>query len=83
MLDILLFCVFGFSNSPDKLPDSNSVRVPKIRTIFGVVGILKLLAGNIVYLFFIWNLIFVMIYMPVSCPSETHVPVFSFLFYFL
>ncbi|ONH97279.1 hypothetical protein PRUPE_7G181200 [Prunus persica] len=30
----------------DKLPDSNSVRVPKIRTIFGVVGILKLLAGS-------------------------------------
>ncbi|KAH0973203.1 hypothetical protein GBA52_025359 [Prunus armeniaca] len=29
-----------------KLPDSNSVRVPKIRTIFGVVGILKLLAGT-------------------------------------
>lgn len=52
MLDILLFCVFGFSNSPEKLPDSNSVRVPKIRTIFGVVGILKLLAGNIAYLFF-------------------------------
>ncbi|XP_050101870.1 phosphoinositide phosphatase SAC7-like isoform X4 [Malus sylvestris] len=30
----------------DKLPDSSSVRVPKIRTIFGVVGILKLLAGS-------------------------------------
>ena len=40
-------CVFGFSGLADKLPDSSSVRVPKIRTIFGVVGILKLLAGNV------------------------------------
>ncbi|KAM0970121.1 hypothetical protein ACFX14_018218 [Malus domestica] len=30
----------------EKLPDSSSVRVPKIRTIFGVVGMLKLLAGS-------------------------------------
>lgn len=32
----------------EELPDCNSVRVPKIRTIFGVVGILKLVAGKII-----------------------------------
>jgi len=30
----------------DQVPESNSVRVPKIRSIFGVVGMLKLLAGS-------------------------------------
>ncbi|PON94379.1 Phosphoinositide phosphatase [Trema orientale] len=30
----------------DELPESNSLRVPKIQTIFGVVGMLKLLAGS-------------------------------------
>ncbi|KAG7560462.1 SAC domain [Arabidopsis thaliana x Arabidopsis arenosa] len=30
----------------DHVPESNSVRVPKIRSIFGVVGMLKLLAGS-------------------------------------
>jgi hypothetical protein len=30
----------------DELPECNSVRVPKIQTIFGVVGMLKLLAGK-------------------------------------
>lgn len=39
-------CVW-VSNSAEKLPESSSVRVPKIRTIFGVVGVLKLLAGDI------------------------------------
>lgn len=48
-IDILLFvcvCVW-VSDSAEKLPESSSVRVPKIRTIFGVVGVLKLLAGDI------------------------------------
>lgn len=30
----------------DKLPDQSSIRVPKITTIFGLVGMLKLLSGN-------------------------------------
>ncbi|EOA25320.1 hypothetical protein CARUB_v10018637mg [Capsella rubella] len=30
----------------DQVPESNSVRVPKIHSIFGVVGMLKLLAGS-------------------------------------
>ncbi|KAJ7944064.1 Phosphoinositide phosphatase family protein [Quillaja saponaria] len=30
----------------DELPESSTLRVPKIRTIFGVVGMLKLLAGS-------------------------------------
>ncbi|KAK4710092.1 hypothetical protein R3W88_004605 [Solanum pinnatisectum] len=30
----------------DEIPHCNSLRVPKIRTIFGVIGILKLLAGS-------------------------------------
>ncbi|KAL3377792.1 hypothetical protein AABB24_003941 [Solanum stoloniferum] len=32
----------------DEVPDCNSVRVPKIQKIFGVIGILKLLAGSYV-----------------------------------
>ncbi|GAB2282470.1 GTPase activating protein (GAP) for Rho1p [Dionaea muscipula] len=35
----------------DQLPQSNSIRVPKIRTIFGVIGMLKLFSGS--YLFVI------------------------------
>ncbi|KAK9285695.1 hypothetical protein L1049_024894 [Liquidambar formosana] len=38
--------VDGSMNLIDELPESSSVRVPKIRTIFGVVGMLKLLAGS-------------------------------------
>lgn len=30
----------------DEIPDCTTVRVPKIQTIYGVVGILKLLAGQ-------------------------------------
>ncbi|XP_016472052.2 phosphoinositide phosphatase SAC6-like [Nicotiana tabacum] len=30
----------------DEIPNCSSLRVPKIRTIFGVIGILKLLAGS-------------------------------------
>ncbi|KAA0025607.1 phosphoinositide phosphatase SAC7-like [Cucumis melo var. makuwa] len=30
----------------DELPQCSSIRVPKIRTIFGVIGLLKLLAGS-------------------------------------
>ncbi|GLU19673.1 hypothetical protein SLE2022_359090 [Rubroshorea leprosula] len=30
----------------DEVPECSSIRVPKIRTIFGVVGMLKLLAGS-------------------------------------
>ena len=37
---------FFFDHPPDELPDCSTVRVPKIRTIFGVVGMLKLLAGK-------------------------------------
>ncbi|KAK9948257.1 hypothetical protein M0R45_003842 [Rubus argutus] len=38
--------VDGSMSLIEKLPESSSVRVPKIRTIFGVVGVLKLLAGS-------------------------------------
>lgn len=40
LLHIYLFWV------PDGVPECSSLRVPKIRTIFGVVGMLKLVAGN-------------------------------------
>lgn len=36
----------GSMNLIDDIPQSSSVRVPKIQTIFGVIGILKLLAGS-------------------------------------
>ncbi|XP_041022381.1 phosphoinositide phosphatase SAC6 [Juglans microcarpa x Juglans regia] len=36
----------GSMNLIDELPECNSVRVPRILTIFGVVGMLKLLAGS-------------------------------------
>lgn len=36
----------GSINLIDELPECSSVRVPKIWTIFGVVGMLKLLAGS-------------------------------------
>lgn len=39
---ILFHCVYSAS---DQVAESNSLRVPKIRSIFGVVGMLKLLAG--------------------------------------
>ncbi|PRQ47224.1 putative phosphatidylinositol-3,4-bisphosphate 4-phosphatase [Rosa chinensis] len=38
--------VDGSMSLIEKLPESSSVRVPKIRTIFGVVGVLKLVAGS-------------------------------------
>ncbi|KAF7135776.1 hypothetical protein RHSIM_Rhsim08G0027700 [Rhododendron simsii] len=38
--------VDGSMNLIDDIPQSTSVRVPKIQTIFGVIGILKLLAGS-------------------------------------
>ncbi|KAL5557407.1 hypothetical protein UlMin_039643 [Ulmus minor] len=38
--------VDGSLNLIDELPDCSSVRVPKIQTIFGVVGVLKLLTGS-------------------------------------
>lgn len=42
--------LMAFLLSPsDELPECNSVRVPKIRTIFGVIGMLKLLAGKTSY----------------------------------
>lgn len=41
-----VFCNFA----SDELPVSTSVRTPKIQTIFGVVGMLKLLAGMIILL---------------------------------
>ncbi|KAA8547585.1 hypothetical protein F0562_004014 [Nyssa sinensis] len=36
----------GSMNLIDDIPQCSSLRVPKIRTIFGVVGMLKLLAGS-------------------------------------
>lgn len=44
MLDVLLDV---FVCSIDAIPECSSVRVPKIQTIFGVVGMLKLVAGII------------------------------------
>lgn len=41
-----LILFFSFSVS-DQVAECNSLRVPKIRSIFGVVGMLKLLAGHI------------------------------------
>uniref|UniRef100_A0A5B6YM38 Putative phosphoinositide phosphatase SAC6-like n=1 Tax=Davidia involucrata TaxID=16924 RepID=A0A5B6YM38_DAVIN len=38
--------VDGSMNLIDDIPQCSSLRVPKIRTIFGVVGMLKLLAGS-------------------------------------
>ncbi|KAL2522045.1 Phosphoinositide phosphatase SAC7 [Forsythia ovata] len=38
--------VDGSMNLIDEIPHCSSLRVPKIRTIFGVVGMLKLLAGS-------------------------------------
>ncbi|KAK2966852.1 hypothetical protein RJ640_027811 [Escallonia rubra] len=38
--------VDGSLNLIDEIPHCSSLRVPKIRTIFGVVGMLKLLAGS-------------------------------------
>lgn len=35
--------------SLDGVTECNSIRVPKIRTIFGVVGMLKLLAGEMLH----------------------------------
>ncbi|XP_057804774.1 phosphoinositide phosphatase SAC6-like [Salvia miltiorrhiza] len=36
----------GSMNLIDEIPQSNALRVPKIQTIYGVVGMLKLLAGS-------------------------------------
>lgn len=36
--------IFIFAS--DELPQCSSIRVPKIRTIFGIIGLLKLLAGD-------------------------------------
>ena len=38
-----------FICSLDGVPECSSIRVPKIQTIFGVVGMLKLVAGMIVF----------------------------------
>ena len=35
--------------SLDNVPECSSIRVPKIQTIFGVVGMLKLVAGMMVF----------------------------------
>ncbi|XP_043709836.1 phosphoinositide phosphatase SAC7-like [Telopea speciosissima] len=40
--------VDGSMNPIDEIPHCNSVRAPKIQTIFGVIGVLKLLAGSYV-----------------------------------
>lgn len=39
-----------FPYCSDEIPHCSSLRVPKIRTIFGVVGMLKLLAGQLITL---------------------------------
>jgi hypothetical protein len=36
----------GSMNITDEVPHCNSARVPKIQTVFGIVGMLKLLAGS-------------------------------------
>ncbi|KAL0429969.1 UNVERIFIED_CONTAM: Phosphoinositide phosphatase SAC6 [Sesamum radiatum] len=36
----------GSMSHIDEIPQCNSLRVPKIQTIYGVVGMLKLLAGK-------------------------------------
>lgn len=46
MLDFHLFIWI-----PDGVPECSALRVPKIKTIFGVVGMLKLVAGNKMFLF--------------------------------
>ncbi|CAA3005537.1 phosphoinositide phosphatase SAC6-like [Olea europaea subsp. europaea] len=43
---LAIFRVDGSMNIIDEIPHCSSLRVPKIRTIFGVVGMLKLLAGS-------------------------------------
>jgi len=42
----IFFSANPFASFPDEIPECNSLRVPKIWTIFGVVGILRLLAGK-------------------------------------
>jgi hypothetical protein len=37
----------------DEVPECSSIRVPKIRIIFGVIGMLKLVAGKKVVFFII------------------------------
>lgn len=37
--DVISCCI-------DEIPKHNALRVPKIQTIYGVVGMLKLLAGK-------------------------------------
>lgn len=44
-------CLIICSNA-DVLPECSTLRVPKIRNIFGVIGMLKLLAGLTIDLFF-------------------------------
>ncbi|KAK4490464.1 hypothetical protein RD792_001144 [Penstemon davidsonii] len=36
----------GSMNLIDEIPQCDTLRVPKIRTVYGVVGMLKLLAGK-------------------------------------
>lgn len=48
-LNFFLFDYF-FSNA-DVLPECSSLRVPKIRNVFGVIGMLKLIAGSMIDLF--------------------------------
>ncbi|XP_073293622.1 phosphoinositide phosphatase SAC7-like [Primulina huaijiensis] len=48
---LAISCVDGSMNLIDEIPQCSSLRVPQIRTIFGVIGMLKLVAGS--YLFVI------------------------------
>ncbi|XP_073027957.1 phosphoinositide phosphatase SAC7-like [Primulina eburnea] len=48
---LAISCVDGSMNHIDEIPQCSSLRVPQIRTIFGVIGMLKLVAGS--YLFVI------------------------------
>ncbi|XP_075515278.1 phosphoinositide phosphatase SAC7-like isoform X1 [Primulina tabacum] len=48
---LAISCFDGSMNLIDEIPQCSSLRVPQIRTIFGVIGMLKLVAGS--YLFVI------------------------------
>ena len=45
-LILIIFFFLHFPASPDEIPECSSLRVPKIWTIFGIVGMLRLLAGR-------------------------------------
>ncbi|KZV26756.1 hypothetical protein F511_33153 [Dorcoceras hygrometricum] len=44
---LAISCVDGSMNVIDEIPLCSSLRVPQIRTIFGVIGMLKLVAGKL------------------------------------